>query len=384
MFKVIEFETGELEVVPTSWVKGDQVYWCKTARAYAKKNFDPKPSWKIYKCKTRYKNNTFATYEEASKKCNVLLYKTDSSETSSDDCRKKKNTQDSDYEYYKDIDIDIDDLPSLSPLSAADKTLTPEKLVEKEKSAADKILTSGKPVEKEKIQSIANAQPTNNVQTAVDVESTGFDNSDIINMANITFEPLCKCEEVKTLISSELNKFRSELKILNDAVNQNTKLIERFIIQSKREWETVKMCLQHINLEKPHLTVNPESEQLLQELIPVSSLDDLKILEEVLEEEDKKSYLIYKLKRIGGKDAKTTLSNIIKYCFTIEAQKKCNWIGANNKFSIKKTHLVSAIVQVLLETQNNITQSEIEQQIKYIFQHTYDRAKSGQVNLYIY
>lgn len=81
------------------------------------------------------------------------------------------------------------------------------------------------------------------------------------------------------------------------------------------------------------------------------------------------------MKKIGGKDYRSILYNLVKNCFSAEIQKLCNWTGANKKFRLKKTILAKLILQIAVDA-GNVTISDAENHFKYIFQHTYDRLKS--------
>ncbi|KAK4882451.1 hypothetical protein RN001_005770 [Aquatica leii] len=183
MYKVLEFGTGEVDVVPSSWIKDNKVTWAKTAKAFALKNFNPKSSWQLYKCKTRYNDSVFDSYQEASKN---LIY----------------------------------------------------------------------------------------------------------------------CFMKLTHLTATMQIFKN--------CHKYGEFSEKFIIQSKREWEVIKFAIGNNG--------NNKLEQLFQELLPLSSVDNIKVLNELLMENDKRAYFITRAKRIGGKDAKATIANIIKNYFTVETQ----------------------------------------------------------------
>ncbi|KAK4882173.1 hypothetical protein RN001_005492 [Aquatica leii] len=65
-------------------------------------------------------------------------------------------------------------------------------------------------------------------------------------------------------------------------VKENSNLMERFIMQSKRQWETINLSLTYDTDQRIITPVNQELEQYFQELIQLTSVDDLKILNETL------------------------------------------------------------------------------------------------------
>ncbi|KAK4884928.1 hypothetical protein RN001_001199 [Aquatica leii] len=279
-----------------------------------------KCSWKTYKCKTRFKDIIFDNYEDALKKCNILLYQSDSSDQNEEisKTRKRINNQQSDYEYYN--DKDLDDLPQSPSSSENEKTLTESQEELQCRSSIPKVIVS-----------LPTKRNDNNSSKGT---TANFNNNN--NLTDLVLEPTCKCNEIKELLTIEVQALKSELLDVKSLINgvkedvkENSNLMERFIMQSKRQWETIKLSLTYNTDQRIITPVNQELEQYFQELIPLTSVDDLKILNETLLEEEKRTFFINRLKRIGGKDTKQLLSNIIKNIITIETQKQCNWTGAN-------------------------------------------------------
>ncbi|KAK4872514.1 hypothetical protein RN001_014543 [Aquatica leii] len=119
-------------------------------------------------------------------------------------------------------------------------------------------------------------------------------------------DPFVEHLEIKELLTIEVQALKSELLDVKSLINgvkedvkENSNLMERFIMQSKRQWETIKLSLTYNTDQRIITPVNQELEQYFQELIPLTSVDDLKILNETLLEEEKRTFFINRLKRIG-------------------------------------------------------------------------------------
>ncbi|KAK4874710.1 hypothetical protein RN001_014070 [Aquatica leii] len=320
----------------------NKVFWSKTyGSVYARKGFAPKSTWKTYPCTIRCNGKSFETFEEALLKCKLLLDHTDSSScalTDSDNgsgekSRERSGNQHSDYEYYH--DEDVDDIPDINDYSIS-KTLTP--------------------LPKTSVLSSATEDPVGNNVTSA---AAGLDITDL-------FVPQCKCNETKDALLNEISK-------VQNAIDYNRRLIEQFITQMKREWDTIKIQVMNFNGQQKQ-QIDPLN-SVFDELLPLTSIEDITICSELLEEGEKEKLFISKLSMIGGKDAKTVLNNIIKHCFTVEAQRLCNWSGANTKFKLKDTKLILIVIKFVCHNKL-CTKVEAENMLKYIFQHTYDRVKS--------
>ncbi|KAK4885310.1 hypothetical protein RN001_001581 [Aquatica leii] len=79
-----------------------------------------------------------------------------------------------------------------------------------------------------------------------------------------------------------------------------------------------------------------------------------------------------RISAIGGQDMKSSLQNISG--FFVETQNMCNLSGQHKKFKLKGTKIASVVIQFVSENQKR-TQTDMENCLKYIFQHTYDRLK---------
>ncbi|KAK4884606.1 hypothetical protein RN001_000877 [Aquatica leii] len=202
--------------------------------------------------KLRHETNT---YKEAPEKCNLLLYETDSTDCNNADLqkRKKKLNQNSDFEYFEDDNLDdLPDSPFTSNEGEVDKTLIPS------------------------VEEIRGTSVSSVPKVIADANGT-------FNVSDIVLEPFCKCSEIKTLLNFEVGNLKVEIENLKKAVTENSSLIEKFIIQSKREWEAIKFAIENNdNTERRNSFVNNELEQLFQELIPLSSVDDIKVPMNVL------------------------------------------------------------------------------------------------------
>ncbi|CAH0549891.1 unnamed protein product [Brassicogethes aeneus] len=373
MFQVIQLENGDNEVVPKSWIKENKVLWSNIARTYAEKNYNPRRTWKLEKCVTCFDNACFDTYEKALEKCKILKEITDSSHQSVDSsmvhsrCKTKK--QESDFEYYADNyqssydedtndELPLDDLPSMSE-EENDETLTDT--------------TAG--IQPDTVTELNNPQ-FNGVEKATVAMSNPDGSLDITDL----LPSLCKCsdvkDELKNAFNREISELRKDIKEIKAALMENSNRIETFMFQSKREWEVLKINIQNININ-PKFSQNDmdkELESIFQEVLPLSCIENLKVLNDLLLEEKRENYFVKKIRQIGGKDAKSTLMNIIKTCFTMEFQRMCNWSGANKKIKLQGSKVIEIIIKFMLEN-FHLTKIDIEGHLKYIFQHSYDRFK---------
>ncbi|KAK4887448.1 hypothetical protein RN001_003719 [Aquatica leii] len=184
------------------------------------------------------------TFEEALLKCKVLLDHTDSSSCASTDSdngsgeksRERSCNQHSDYEYYH--DEDVDDIQDINDYSIS-KTLTP--------------------LPKTSALSSATEDPVGNT---VNSAAAGLDITDL-------FVPQCKCN-----------------------VDYNRRLIEQFITQMKREWDTIKIQVMSLNGQQKQ-QIDP-LHSIFDELLPLTSIEDITMCSELLEEgEERKNICKY-------------------------------------------------------------------------------------------
>ncbi|KAF5284716.1 hypothetical protein FQR65_LT13418 [Abscondita terminalis] len=272
MYKVIEFSTGKVEVVPSRWLTDDnKVYWAKTAGAYARKGYEPKTSWSQYACTPRFNNRDFETYEEALKKCKSLMLYTDSSDGFSDGDqtkivrgRERISTQQSDFQYYE--DGHIDDIPNIdSDIPVSEKTLTPEHISD---SALSNVVIEG----------------------ASELDITSLLQSQC--KCSGEFNPKRARGVYKTPHSYLKEVIMPEIKTLKEGVEYNRKLIEQLIINMKREWELIKFDIQNLtsnHQQQPPNTINP-LKSIFDEILPLSSLDDIIVCNELLSDAEKEDY----------------------------------------------------------------------------------------------
>ncbi|KAK4880331.1 hypothetical protein RN001_008477 [Aquatica leii] len=348
----------------------EKVYWAKTASVYARKGYLPKTSWTQYPCKSRYNNKTFATYEEALNKCQSLLIHTDSSsDVSCDDkktellsVRQRASTRESDFEYYD--DTNIDDIPNInSPeVSIVEKTLTPES------SGTSDFVASNIMVEGASELDITGLLQSQCKCSGMFKWFMGM----FIRQRNTFVFKFCTSDKVVDVKEAVM----VEIEQIKEGVQYNRKLIEQFIINMKREWEMIKLEIQNLNKNQFALPQNNISplKKLLDEILPLSSVEYIIVCNELLENKENEDYFASRISAIGGKDMKSTLQNIIKSCFFVETQNMCNWSGQHKKFKLKGTKIASVVIQFVSENQK-CTQTDVENCLKYIFQHTYDRLK---------
>ncbi|KAK4884648.1 hypothetical protein RN001_000919 [Aquatica leii] len=115
--------------------------------------------------------------------------------------------------------------------------------------------------------------------------------------------------------SGEKSRERSETKdaLLNEiskvqnAVDYNRRLIEQFITQMKREWDTIKIQVMSFNGQQKQ-QIDPLN-SVFDELLPLTSMEDITICSELLEEGEKEKLFISKLSMIGDKVETFNYSN---------------------------------------------------------------------------
>ncbi|KAK4883096.1 hypothetical protein RN001_006415 [Aquatica leii] len=355
MYYVIEFDTGEIEVVPCNWVNNNMVPWkTGTSGLYAKKHFQPKSGWTKYKCTVRYRNQQFATYEEALEKCKFIVEHTDSSEVD-EDTRTRKLKQNPDYHYFRDSEVDeLPDFPGPVETCTKSTTSRSSSVSERLESEISDQRSNGTPTQTEIV-------PNNVPQQTLNLTEV----LPAISITDLTF-PSCKCDDTKQVVKEEISSVKeslmgdidickNEIRQLIKAVKLNTDMLERFIVQSKREWDAIKLDAQRPR-EINNRVCNQECELLFQGLLPLAKMEDIDAVNELLNEEDNKTFFINKMRRIG------------------DIQRKCNWSGANEKYRLKGSNLSKMLMDILVEEQM-CTYEAAEGHMKYVFQHTYDRQK---------
>ncbi|KAK4871821.1 hypothetical protein RN001_015945 [Aquatica leii] len=122
----------------------------------------------------------------------------------------------------------------------------------------------------------------NNVTSA----AAGLDITDL-------FVPQCKCNETKDALLNEISK-------VQNAIDYNRRLIEQFITQMKREWDTIKIQVMSFNGQQKQ-QIDPLN-SVFDELLPLTSIEDITICSELLEEGEKEKLFISKLSMIGESD----------------------------------------------------------------------------------
>ncbi|CAH0552464.1 unnamed protein product [Brassicogethes aeneus] len=164
--------------------------------------------------------------------------------------------------------------------------------------------------------------------------------------------------------------FPIEISSLKQEVSELKELVE----QLKSSSDDVANLLAAIN-QREGVESNNDLKDIFDTLLPISTIDDLKSLDELLKVEENATYFTKTIRKIGGKDFKHMLTNVIKELFRLEVQKKINWSGQNSKHALKDTVTAVTIINVAT-TSYSCTKTEVLHHFKYLFQHTYDRVKS--------
>lgn len=100
----------------------------------------------------------------------------------------------------------------------------------------------------------------------------------------------------------------------------------------------IKDILQHINKLTPNMRFNVSTERV-KNMLPLKSIDEIKTIEVLLQEESLlKEYRTFILK-IGGHSPRETIRNVLSRIFSNECSIKCSWKRRRQNFGVAKlTH----------------------------------------------
>ncbi|KAK4884683.1 hypothetical protein RN001_000954 [Aquatica leii] len=192
----------------------------------------------------------------------------------------------------------------------------------------------------------------------------------------------CSCSGELAHIKEELRAITLQMTTFNKEFLFLKRFIESFVMATKREFEVLKKILKELPLTAATgstTTSNMSKREELKEvvdLLPLTTLEDLKSFEQFLIEENNSKLFEAVISQIGGKNGDDHIANAIKYCFHLSLQNKCNRSGMNGKEPLKSATTIKLIINSICTSQYSITQAQ--SRIKYLLQHTYDRMKSEQ------
>ncbi|KAK4886264.1 hypothetical protein RN001_002535 [Aquatica leii] len=151
----------------------------------------------------------------------------------------------------------------------------------------------------------------------------------------------CSCSGELTPIKEELRAITLQMTTFNKEFLFFKRFIESFVMATKREIEVLKKILKELPLTAATgsmTTSNMSKREELKEvvdLLPLTTLEDLKSFEQFLIEENNSKLFEAVISQIGGKNGDDHIANAIKYCFHLSLQNKCNWSGMNGKEPLK-------------------------------------------------
>ncbi|KAM0727902.1 hypothetical protein ACS0PU_005371 [Formica fusca] len=94
-------------------------------------------------------------------------------------------------------------------------------------------------------------------------------------------------------------------------------------------------------------------------MLPLKSIDEIKTIEVLLQEESLlKEYRTFILK-IGGHSPRETIRNVLSRIFSNECSIKCSWKGRRQNFGVAKLTLIGIMKEIILE-QHTLTERELD------------------------
>ncbi|XP_067274662.1 uncharacterized protein [Pseudorasbora parva] len=350
MYHIVIFETtNEVEVVPQNWVRDNVCMWppyryedrVKAIKSMVK----PGPSWTPYKIRIIF---TRETYDEARQKLPEAEIHTDLTDVDSPPVRRKRQIKRARY-----FDESETEDEAILPLPAA-----PDVQISPFKESTSRAENNSQPLARKEAETMNSTSRARNYSQPLARKEAEKSNS--TSRAENYSQPLAR-KEAETMNSSSHTDF-SEAWIRKILANQE---------MIKEQMGTLVKLV--YDLKK--LSTADDSPTLDSSCFPLSSFQQLQVIEGQLQQEDYKTAVINTLALRGGTTVKESVWRILSFLLTNDMARQMNWRGINGKAAFRDASLKTVINAAVRRNRltATATDQEIEQWVKRWLQLATDR-----------
>ncbi|XP_018567597.1 uncharacterized protein LOC108908146 [Anoplophora glabripennis] len=120
-----------------------------------------------------------------------------------------------------------------------------------------------------------------------------------------------------------------------------------------------------------HLNMNPNKDEFadIRKMVPIKSVEDLKQVENYINEEKYKLIMLRFVTKIGGATGKENLNRIYKVFFSNEFAIQCSWLGLRNNYRISGSPLVTLLKDVVTKAFADFQYKDFEHVSSEWFRH---------------
>ncbi|XDV18306.1 hypothetical protein PO909_003391 [Leuciscus waleckii] len=350
MYHIVIFETtNEVEVVPHNWVRDNVCMWppykyedrVKAIKSMVK----PGPSWTPFKIRIIF---TRETYEEARQKLPEAEINTDLTDMDSPPVRRKRHIKRA--RFFDDSETEDE---ANFPLPAA-----PEVQINRIRKCTSRAGNYSQPLAREDAETMNCTSRAGNYSQPLAREDA--ETMNCTSRAGNYSQPLAR-EDAETINSSSHTGF-SEAWIRKILANQE---------MIKEQMGTLVKLV--YDLKK--LSTTEDSPTLNTDCFPLSSFQQLQVIEGQLQQEDYKTAVINTLALRGGTTVKESVWRILNFLLSNDMARQMNWRGINGKAAFKDTSLKTVINAAVRRNRltSTATDQEVENWIKRWLQLSADR-----------
>ncbi|XP_026054935.1 uncharacterized protein LOC113040936 isoform X2 [Carassius auratus] len=371
MYHIVIFETtNEVEVVPHNWVRDNVCMWppykyedrVKAIKSMVK----PGPSWTPFKIRIIF---TRETYEEARQKLPEAELNTDLTDVDSPPVRRKRHIKRA--RFFDDSETEDE---ANFPLPAA-----PAMQINPIRKCTSRAGNYSQPQAREDAETMNCTSRAGNYsqpQAREDAETMNC-----TSRAGNYSQPQAR-EDAETMNCTSRAGNYSQPQAREDAETMNssshTGFSEAWIRKILANQEMIKEqmgTLVKLVYDLKKLSTTEDSPTLNTDCFPLSSFQQLQVMEGQLQQEDYKTAVINTLALRGGTTVKESVWRILSFLLSNDMARQMNWRGINGKAAFKDTSLKTIINAAVRRNRltSTATDQEVENWIKRWLQLSADR-----------
>ncbi|XP_014477804.1 PREDICTED: uncharacterized protein LOC106746097 isoform X2 [Dinoponera quadriceps] len=326
-YAVVQFpKEGTYSEIPTSWLTKDftQCRWptTKNVTFFLKKNNPPKADWLLCDVKVECYCNTL---EQARRKAKGANYLTSYEENRG---RGKRVVHEKKY----DDTYDTCDNDSRLRKTAHKKLKIDKNWDSSSDSSSGKMSLCDKQLSREKLSSCERVSQVAVKGSFSTPNSSLCDKSQLRKGDPLQMDELNNINEPLTFEPMEVNVPNLNV-ITTDSPLATVGDIEKLISICKETLECVKSVDKRLGaLEKRICETEDPTINMFDGILPINSMEDLIKFEESLETIETRMNFVEFMKKIGGKDNRSTVQRCMSRLFTNEFGIACSWCGRGNNY----------------------------------------------------
>uniref|UniRef100_A0A9J8CWV3 DUF4806 domain-containing protein n=1 Tax=Cyprinus carpio carpio TaxID=630221 RepID=A0A9J8CWV3_CYPCA len=382
MFHIVSFlETNEVEVVPSSWVDGDQCVWPRlrgeSLTKAVKLAMKPKKEWKIFKVKLLY---TTDNYDDARKKLPEAELFSDIQSDTESGAKKPRRIMKSfrlqNFKLLSDSDDDDDNEgQNLKGLEPPPRIKPPAFQTFSQSTQRPSSARQQPPLCQP-----ASQPPASDQSPFYQPASQPPASDQFLFYQPASQPPAWSQPPLQQLASQPLLNHQPSLLQLNSQPsldylqpagsesgirrNQPLQILLREILTKQEmlldQQNTIMRILQSTHRPRPDVHDGAK----FRDRLPVKDVESLQCLEAELKmNPDSKSELITYLGLVGGFDLKDTVWRVLKATFTTPVARGMNWRGVNGKIGVQRLVVKEVIIGAV--RQNPLTEKASNKDIEF-------------------